>query len=67
MSQAETPPRPRNYKPGTGADRYARFVEDWLGLERTDVFDQIAASLEQNRQTLIVGGNGLGSPTRQAR
>ncbi len=60
MSQAETPPRPRNYKPGTGSDRYARFVEDWLGLERTDVFDQIAASLEQNRQTLIVGGNGLG-------
>jgi hypothetical protein len=48
------------YRPGTGADRYARFCEDALGFDRTKVFDEIAESLEQHSQTLVVGGNGLG-------
>ncbi|ELY91464.1 hypothetical protein [Natrialba taiwanensis] len=53
-------PRPRNYKPGTGNNRYARFIGDWLGLERTEVLDDIAESLDEHGQTLVVGGNGLG-------
>ena len=56
MSQTQAP----KFKPGTGSDRYARFCEDVLGFDRTQVFDQIAESLESNRQTLVVGGNGLG-------
>ena len=48
------------YKPGTGKDRYARFCEDLLDFERTYVFNQIAEALESNRQTLVIGGNGLG-------
>jgi hypothetical protein len=56
MSQTQAP----KYKPGTGSDRYARFCEDVLGFDRTRVFDQIAESLESNRQTLVIGGNGLG-------
>jgi len=53
-------PRPKHYKPGTGVDRYARFAGDWIGLERTKVFDTLAKSLVENEQTLAVGGNGLG-------
>jgi len=48
------------YKPGTGNDRYARFCEDILGFDRTEVFNEIAESLEANSQTLVIGGNGLG-------
>ena len=50
----------QRYKPGTGTDRYARFCEDLLDFERTYVFNQIAEALESNRQTLVIGGNGLG-------
>lgn len=56
----DLPPSPANYAPGTGPLRYARFCEDWLGLDRTHVFDQIARALEENSQTLVIGGNGLG-------
>jgi len=56
MSQTQAP----KYKPGTGSDRYARFCEEILGFDRTRVFDEIAESLESNRQTLVIGGNGLG-------
>jgi len=59
MSTTESPPRPRNYRPGTGSDRYARFVEDWLGIERTTVLDELARSLDENEQTLAIGGNGV--------
>ncbi len=56
----DLPPSPANYAPGTGPYRYARFCEDWLGLERTHVFDEIARALNENPQTLVEGGNGLG-------
>jgi hypothetical protein len=56
-TNADTPSEP--YKPGTGPLRYARFCEDWLGLERTKVFDEIARALNENKQTLAVGGNGV--------
>jgi len=59
MSTTETPPRPRNYKPGTGADRYARFVADWLRIERTNVLDELSRSLVEHEQTLAIGGNGV--------
>lgn len=48
------------YRPGSGNNRYARFCEDVLGLDRTEVFDQIAQALDNNSQTLVIGGNGLG-------
>jgi len=57
-TDADTPSEP--YRPGTGPLRYARFCEDWLGLDRTNVFDQIAKALNENDQTLVIGGNGLG-------
>ena len=56
----DLPPRPKHYKPGTGADRYARFAGDWTKVEVTSVLTQIAESLEQNKYTLAIGGNGLG-------
>jgi hypothetical protein len=52
--------RPRNFKPGTGSDRYARFAETWLDIKRTDVFNRIAEALETQKQTIVIGGNGLG-------
>lgn len=48
------------YAPGTGPYRYARFCEDFLDFDRTHAFDQIARALNENRQTLVIGGNGLG-------
>jgi len=60
ISTDETPPRPRNYKPGSGPYRYARFCADWLDFERTEAFDEIARALNENEQTLVIGGNGVG-------
>jgi hypothetical protein len=61
MPQADIDkPRPRKYKPGSGELRYARFCQDWLGLDRTYVFDEIAKALNTHKQTLVIGGNGLG-------
>lgn len=48
------------YAPGTGPYRYARFCEDFLDFDRTRVFDELARALNENKQTLVVGGNGLG-------
>lgn len=61
MNQAQdVPPRPANYKPGTGSDRYARFAEDWLDVTRTYVFDTLCQALEEHQQVIAIGGNGLG-------
>jgi len=48
------------YKPGTGADRYSRFVADFLDFRRTELFDKIAEALEQHQQTIVMGANGGG-------
>lgn len=54
------PPSPANYAPGTGPDRYARFAEDWLPVTRTWVLDQLSAALDQHKQIVAMGGNGVG-------
>lgn len=48
------------YKPGTGTDRYVRFIEDVLGYEVTDTLRQMAIALNEHEQTLAVGANGPG-------
>lgn len=58
--QQDLPPSPANYAPGTGKDRYCRFVEDWVNLQRTAVQDTILEALEEHEQVIAVGGNGLG-------
>jgi hypothetical protein len=61
MPQADIDkPRPRKYKPGTGNNRYARFMEDWLGMQRTEVLDAIAKALDNHQQVLVLGANGVG-------
>ena len=57
---ADTPPRPKHYAPGTGADRYIRFVEDWLEIRLGYVQRKLLKSLEQNRRTIVVTANGVG-------
>jgi hypothetical protein len=56
----DVPPRPRNYRPGTGADRYVRFAEDWLGLTVPEPQRTILEAFEQHRRVLVVGANGYG-------
>lgn len=56
----ELPPRPKQYRPGTGSDRYARFVRDWLGVKRTYVQDRILAALDQHKQVHVDAANGVG-------
>jgi len=61
MSQStDAPPRPRNYKPGTGPQRYVEFVEDWLGLRVPTIQRQILEALEQHRRVVAVAANGVG-------
>lgn len=61
MSQTEdTPPSPRNYRPGTGPQRYSEFCRDWLGLETTYPQREILEALEQHRRVVVVTGNGIG-------
>ncbi|WP_455448299.1 hypothetical protein [Natrinema thermotolerans] len=48
------------YAPSTGPDRYARFIEDLLGLERTFVQDQILAALHEHDQVVVSAANGVG-------
>jgi len=50
----------QSVKPGSSEDRYARFAGTMLGLDRTRVFDAIAEALNNHKQTLVVGGNGVG-------
>lgn len=48
------------YAPGTGKDRYVRFIDEVLDYPVTDTLEAMAESLEQNEQTLAVGANGPG-------
>lgn len=48
------------YAPSTGPDRYARFIEDLLGLERTYVQDRILAALHEHEQVVVSAANGVG-------
>jgi hypothetical protein len=48
------------YAPSTGQDRYARFIEDILKLERTHVQDAILAALHEHEQTVVAAANGVG-------
>jgi len=48
------------YAPSTGSDRYARFIADLLGLERTYVQDHILAALHEHEQVVVSAANGVG-------
>ena len=48
------------YAPSTGSDRYARFIEDLLDLQRTFVQDQILAALHEHEQVVVAAANGVG-------
>jgi hypothetical protein len=48
------------FAPSTGPDRYARFIEDLLGLERTFVQDRILAALHEHEQVVVSAANGVG-------
>jgi hypothetical protein len=48
------------YAPSTGPDRYARFIHEVLGLQRTYVQDRILEALDQHKQTVVVAANGVG-------
>jgi len=64
MSQAESSdppiPDPKRFRPGTGDNRYARFAAEALGVERTEVLDEILYALSNYQQTCAVGANGVG-------
>lgn len=58
-----TPPDPKlppNYGPGTGADRFARLIWDYLGVRLTPEQRIVLRSVEQNKRTLVYGANGFG-------
>jgi len=44
----------------SGDSRYVRFAQDILGQELTEVQEQILQTVENNKQTLIISGNGVG-------
>ena len=48
------------YAPGTGKDRYVRFIQDVLDYEVTEVIREIAVALNENEQVLAIGANGPG-------
>jgi hypothetical protein len=48
------------YAKDTGPDRYARFVEDILKLERTFPQGRILRALDDHKQVAVVAANGLG-------
>ena len=64
MSQTQAPddppPKPSAYKPGTGKDRYCRFVEDHLDVTRTEVLDRILTAFEQHQKVIVQAANGVG-------
>ena len=57
---AELQSRLSKYKPGSTPDRYARFCDDVLDVQRTHVQEQILESLDQHKQTVVVAANGVG-------
>lgn len=48
------------YAKSTGPDRYARFVNEILGLQRTYVQDKILAALHEHKQVIVDAANGVG-------
>jgi hypothetical protein len=48
------------YAKSTGPDRYARFIEEILELERTFPQDRILRALDEHKQVVVVAANGLG-------
>jgi len=48
------------YAKSTGPDRYARFVNEVLGLRRTYVQDKILAALDEHKQVIVDAANGVG-------
>ncbi|WP_284008051.1 hypothetical protein [Haloarcula pelagica] len=54
---AEVFPR---YAKSTGPDRYARFIEEVLDLQRTYVQDRILAALHEHDQVVVAAANGVG-------
>jgi hypothetical protein len=50
----------KQYKPGSGTDRYVRFVGDVLDLRTPDIQAQILEALEQHRRVCVVAANGVG-------
>ncbi|QLH77463.1 hypothetical protein HZS55_09210 [Halosimplex rubrum] len=48
------------YAPSTGPERYARFIEDLLSLQRTYVQDHILATLHEHEQVVVSAANGVG-------
>lgn len=48
------------YAPSTGPDRYARFIEELLDLQRTYVQDRILAALHEHDQVVVSAANGVG-------
>jgi energy-coupling factor transporter ATP-binding protein EcfA2 len=57
---SDMPPRPKEYKPGSGKIRYVRFAQDWLGVEPTYVLKEVAKAIEEHQQVLVLGANGIG-------
>lgn len=60
QAQDDPPPKPSAYKPGTGKDRYCRFVEDHLDVTRTEVLDRILKAFEQHQKVIVQAANGVG-------
>jgi len=50
----------RQYKPGSGSDRYARFVRHVLDLRTPEIQRQILEALAENRRVCAVAANGVG-------
>lgn len=48
------------YRPGTGSDRYIRFIEDVMGERVGSVQRRLLESLESSRRTVAIGANGVG-------
>lgn len=48
------------FRPGTGSDRYIRFVDQILGYQLGIIQYRLLTALEKNRRTVAVGANGVG-------
>lgn len=50
----------RQFRPGTGSDRYARFINELLDYRLGIIQHRLLAALNENRRTVAVGANGVG-------
>ncbi len=61
--EADREPKPRPpeaYHPGTGSDRYVRFLRDWCDVVLTPGQERILVAVEQNKYVHVEGANGFG-------